>query len=116
MSPVIIMIILAALMGIFNNIFINAIPGMLAIFVGGTAAVVTSMGFNPTIVLLPTIFLASFTLCSSAQTNMLLTFGYNYWKPNDPFVPGMIFSLMAAVITSVVCALLGPLMGISLYL
>jgi|GEM_PF-1076629 len=116
-SPLIIMIVLAALAGVFINITTGTTYAAIAIFVTCTAPVIEAIGYNPSLVLMPTIIIISFMICFYAHATVYPNYSYGYYKAGDLVLPGALTVVVGVIISSLVCYLLAPtLWGVSLYI
>ncbi|MEY8336538.1 SLC13 family permease [Lachnospiraceae bacterium 62-35] len=115
--PVFLLIlVLALILALVNNVFANATAGIIAVCVTTFAPMVVEMGYNPSLVLLPTIFMGACTVVLGAQINVVLTYDYGYWEMKDPVIPGCIICVLWTFIISVVAYFVGPMVGLSYYL
>ncbi len=108
--------ITALITGLLVNIFVNANVAVLALVMGVVTPVCVGLGYNPAVVLIPSMFNVSFFFVMGSHNIMLLNNGYGYWSMKDPIIPGLIVVLMSAVIFPLVCCFIGPLFGMSLYI
>ncbi len=115
-GPIGFSIITALIMGILVNIFINANLAVSALVIGVSAPVCVSLGYNPTVVMLPALFIASFFFAMGSHNIMLLNNGYGYWDMKDPIVPGFLVVIFCALVFPLICCLLLPLFGMPLLL
>ncbi|MDR1914182.1 MAG: anion permease [Clostridiales bacterium] len=116
-SPLVIMIVLAALAGVFVNITVGTTYAAIAIFITCTAPVIEVLGYNPSIVLMPTIIILSFMMCFYALPTVYPNFNYGYYKAGDAVLPGALTTAAGVVIACLVCYFLAPaLWGASLYI
>ena len=116
MSPVGFAIVSALIMGILVNIFVNANLAVSALVIGVAAPVCVRLGYNPVVVMMPSLFIASFFFVMGSQNIMLLNNGYGYWNMKDPIVPGFLVVILCAILFPVICCLVCPLFGMPLYL
>ena len=112
----VLMLVLGLILAIMNNIFANATAGIIAVCVAAFTPLVMSMGLNPALILIPTMFMGACTVVLGAQINVMLTYDYGYWDMKDPIIPGCIISVLWTVIITVVAYFVGPLVGMSYYL
>ena len=82
-NPLMIIMIPALLMAIFNNLFINAGAGIAAFCIGAVAPLMVQLGYNPAVCLLPTMMLSGYTIGFGTHVQMMITYGYGYWKMNE---------------------------------
>lgn len=116
LSPLEIMILSALLMTLLNNLFVNASSGILSLLVVCETPVLLSAGLNPAVILLPTLFLASFTLAFGTHVNVFVLYGYGYWNMRDPIVPGFLFCVFCAFLFSLLVYLIALAGGLPMYL
>ena len=103
MHPFFLMLFICLMAGIINNALVSANFATNAIFVACMAPLVLAMGYNPAIILLPTIYMCSITVCLFPNAVMFINYNYGYWKPKDPILPGALamvgFSVIACLFT-----------------
>lgn len=116
LGPLGLSIVSALLMGTLVNVFVNANLAVLALVMGVITPVCIKLGYNPEVVLIPSMFLASFFFVMGAHNIMLLNKGYGYWEIRDPMLPGTIVVLLCAVIFPIICCCIAPLLGMSIYI
>jgi len=116
LHPFLIMLISTFAMTIMINVFANATIGIIGVVIVAFAPLVIANGLNPTIALLPAMFMGSATTVLGVQTNVVLTYHYGYWNMKDPIIPGIIVSIMWSVILTVIAYVFGPLFGMPILL
>lgn len=115
-SPFTLCLLAALIMAILCNLLVNAMMGTMALVMTVAAPICVSLGYNPTIVLLPAAFAGSYFWCMGANQYVAINKDYGWWEMKDPIIPGFVVAIMMAVISSVVACTLGPVFGMSLYL
>lgn len=115
-SALLVIMIPALLMALLNNLFVNAGAGIAAICVGAAAPVIQAMGYNPAVCMLPTMMLCGYTIGFGTHVQMMITYGYGYWEMNEAIKPGFLLVTLAAIVYSVLLAVLAPVLGLSLML
>lgn len=116
LSPVAFCLVATIFQGIICNVFVGASTAALSLGVGLMTPICMSLGYNPSLIMLPVIMINSLFFIIGANTTMLLNKGYGYWELKDPIVPGCILLLFSAIIFALVACLLGPVFGMSLYM
>lgn len=116
MPPFMMMLLLVFLYAVLNNLLCNANIGLVVIYITAFTPIVMACGCNPVMILMPVMMTTSCTLALGAQSAMVLTFDYGYWKMKDPIIPGFIASFAIAFVVSAVVWFVGPMIGIPLYL
>lgn len=116
LGPLGLSIVSALLMGVLVNAFVNANIAVLALVMDVVTPLCIELGYNPTVILMPTMFLASFFFVMGAHNIMLLNKGYGYWNMKDPMLPGIIVVVLCAVIFPIVCYAVAPLIGLNIYI
>lgn len=115
-GPLGLSIISAMTMGILVNVFVNANVAVSALVIGIFGPVCVNMGYNPVVVMMPSMFIASFFFIVGSHNIMLLNKGYGYWEMKDPILPGIIAVVFSAIAFPIVCYLVCPIFGISAYI
>lgn len=113
-SPLMFSIFSAVTMGVLVNGFVNATQPSSSLVISIMTPICMSLGYNPTIVMMPTLFLGSMFFVFGMNNIMLINYGYGYWEMNDTVLPGAIGVLFVAIVSSVICCLLGPVFGMPL--
>lgn len=116
LPPFLLMLILTLAMSVMINAFANATIGIIGVVIVAFTPLVLANGLNPSIILLPAMYMGSATTVLGVQTNVVLTYHYGYWDMKDPIKPGILASLLWCVVTCVVAYIVGPLIGMSIYL
>lgn len=115
-GPVGLSILSALLVGVMVNLFVNANLAVSALVIGIVTPVCIKLGYNPVIIMMPTMFLASFFFAMGSHNIMLLNYGYGYWSMKDPIIPGFLVVLLCAVAFPVICYFVGPIFGINIFI
>lgn len=116
LSPIAFCLVATMFQGIICNLFVGASTAALSLGIGLMTPICMSLGYNPSIIMLPVILINSCFFIIGANTTMLLNKGYGYWELKDPIVPGCILIVICAVVFALVGCLLGPVFGMSLYM
>ena len=115
-SPFVFCLIAALLMAVLVNLLVNAMMGVSALVMTIAGPLCVSMGYNPTIILLPAAFCASFYWCMGVNQYVAINKDYGWWEMKDPIVPGFAVAIVMAIIASIAACTLGPVFGMPLYL
>lgn len=115
-GPLGLSIISALIMGVLINLFVNANLAVSALVIGIISPVCVGLGYNPVVIMMPTLFMASFFFVLGSNNIMLLNIGYGYWEMKDTVLPGAITVLICALLFPVVCCAVCPLFGIPLHI
>lgn len=116
LGPVAFCLVATIIQGIFCNVFVGASTAALTLGVGLMTPICISLGYNPSLIMMPVIMINSCFFIVGVNTTMLLNKGYGYWELKDPIVPGVILLLACAVVYALVTCLLGPVIGVPLYM
>lgn len=116
LHPLLIMLIATFAMAIMINACANATIGIIGVVIVAFTPLVLANDLNPTIALLPAMFMGSCTTVLGVQTNVVLTYHYGYWNMKDPIVPGLVLAVMWSVILTLVAYFFGPLFGMPIML
>ncbi len=116
-SPLLMMLLLAAGAALMTNVCIGGTYPTIAVFISCTAPVIETLGYHPAIILMPTIIVISFTVCVYAQSTVYANYIYGYYDVKEPVLPGILTCIAGVIIASLVCYFLAPILwGTSLYL
>ena len=116
LPPLFIMLIATFAMAFMINACANATIGIIGVVTVAFTPLVLANGLNPTIVLMPAMFMGSCTTVLGVQTNVVLTYHYGYWDMKDPIKPGLVIAVMWTVILTLVAYFFGPLFGMPIRL
>lgn len=116
MSPFALCLIAGLMMSILINLLVNAMMGVQALVMSVAAPLCVALGYNPTLLLLPACFAASFYWCMGANQYVAINKDYGWWEMKDPILPGLISVILITVVASAVAVFVGPMVGMSLYL
>ena len=116
MGPLPFSIACALITGLLINVFVNAQTAAYALTLSMFTPACINLGYNPSIVLLPTMFISSYFFCMGPNAICLLNRGYGYWKMQEPMLPGFIVVVLGSIIFPVICFFVGPLIGMAIYL
>ena len=116
LSPLVLMFIMALTMTILINAAANATLGIIAVVITAFTPLVLANGMNPSLILLPAMYLGSCTTVLGVQTNVVLTYQHGYWDMKDPIKPGLITMLVWTVIVVLVSYFVGPMIGMPIYI
>ncbi len=116
LPPFVLMLVMALVMTLLINFCANATLGLIAVVILAFTPLVLASGMNPSLILLPAMFLGSHTTVLGAQTNVVLTYQHGYWNMKDPIKPGLILMVMWTIVIVVVTYFMGPLIGMPIYI
>ena len=116
MGPLTLSIVSCLLTGILVNIFINSNLAGAAITIGTFGPICVSMGYNPAVIMAPTLFATSFFFVLGMNGPLLLNKAYGYWDITDPTLPGVLTILFTSVVIPVLTYLIAMITGIPIYL
>lgn len=115
-SPLGFMLIYSAAMSILMTVLVNSMQAAMALVMTVAAPICVSMGYNPTIVLLPAAMGASYMWVLGANQYVMMNKEYGWWEMQDTIVPGIISIIIPTVVSCFVAYLLGPMFGMPIYL
>lgn len=107
------MLVCCLILTFLNNIFPNATAGIIALCISAMTPIVMGLGYNPSVVLMPAIFIGSYNIVLGMQDVNTLNYGYGYWKMNDTILPNTIVIVTVAVVVSIVSYFVCPMLGMS---
>jgi len=116
MGPLSFSIFTAIICGIVLNLFVNANIAVCAMIITIFSPVCVSLGYNPTVLMAPTLMMVSFFFCMGNNTMVLINKGYGYWEMKDPMIPGFISIFILGIVYPIVAYVVGPMIGLSIYL
>lgn len=116
MSPLIFSIFACLITGILVNIFVNANIAVCAMCVTIFTPVCISLGYNPSVLLYPTLCVVSLFFCIGSNTMVLMNKGYGYWEMKDPILPGFLVICMFSLIYPIISFAMSSLIGLSIYI
>ena len=116
MGPLALSIVSCLLTGLLVNIFINSNLAGAAITIGTFGPICVSMGYNPAVIMAPTLFATSFFFVLGMNGPLLLNKAYGYWDITDPTLPGTLTILFTSIVIPVLTYLLALIAGIPIYL
>lgn len=112
-SPLLFSIVTCLVMGLAINVLVNASsavgPSLIAIFTPIAAA----LGFNPIVVLMPTMLESSFFWAMGMNAIMMMNKGYGYWTDRDTMLPGYVSIIFTAIVIPIICCGLCGVIGLS---
>lgn len=116
-GPYSFMLVTTICMGVLINVCVNAHTPIIAVIISCAATIAVSLNYNPELVMLPSMFISSFFFANGANATVLINREYGYWsRTTEPMLPGFIVIIVASVIFSTVVRVLGPVLGMSLYI
>ncbi len=115
-SPLAFSLVCSVTLAVHINVMVNSMQAAMALVMSIAAPICVSLGYNPTIVLLPTAFASSYMWCFGANQYVMMNKEYGWWRFKDPIIPGFISTLIPAVLAPVIACLVGPIIGLPLYL
>ncbi len=115
-SPFVFSLLASVITGIIINVTINAGFNLALALLAVLGPLCVSLGYNPSVVLLPTIFAGSFFWCMAENNYVMLNRGYGYWEHNDPMLPGYISTMFVNIAMPVICCFLCGIIGLSVYI
>lgn len=116
LSPLMFSFVCAVFCGFVVNVFVNAGSAATAVIMGITAPLAVSLGYNPAVVLLPTMAVNSLFFVFSANAQVMLNKNYGWWDDADTVLPGTLFLVLCCIVFPVVCCTLGPVLGFELHI
>lgn len=116
MSPLTFSIAACLTTGILVNIFVNANIAVCALCVTIFTPVCISLGYNPTVILYPTLCVVSLFFCIGSNTMVLMNKGYGYWEMKDPILPGFLVVILFSLIYPCISVAVSGLVGLDVLL
>ena len=116
MSPLVFSIFACLATGVLVNVFVNANIAVCALSVTIFTPVCVALGYNPTVLLYPTLCVVSLFFCIGSNTMVLMNKGYGFWEMKDPILPGFLTILLFSVIYPVITFGMSRLIGLSVYI
>jgi len=116
MGPLAFSIFTAFTTGIIVNVFVNANIAVCTMMITIFSPICLNMGYNPTVIMAPTLMMVSFFFCMGNNSMVLINKGYGYWEMKDPMVPGYIVIALISIVYPVVCYIVGPMIGLPIYI
>lgn len=109
----IVMIIIAVVVcWILNTVLVNCQTALVAVSTVALSSMAGSMGLNPALIVMPTIFVYTLRHVLSMQMDMVVIQGYNYYESKETIVPGILSSIPWVAIIIVGSLLLVPVAGL----
>lgn len=116
MSPFVFCFVAALFQGIIANAFVGASMAAQALGIGLLGPICVSLGYNPSVIMLPVLFINSCFFVLGFNVSMMINKEYGYWETTETTVPGIILLVVCALMFAIAACVFGPLFGLSLYL
>ena len=75
-----------------------------------------TMGYNPSLMMLPVLMLHCTFFVLRLNATVLVNKHYGWWETKDGVVPGVIVVLILCLIFPAVALLVGPMVGMNIYI
>ncbi|MBQ7737509.1 MAG: hypothetical protein IJT62_06700 [Oscillospiraceae bacterium] len=98
------------------NICVNGQLAMYPLVIGVLTPICVSLGYNPSVVMWPVICCLAFFVIIMLNKEMLITKGYGWWNTKDGLLPGTLSGIMLSFVFPLSAIVIGPLVGLPLYL
>jgi sodium-dependent dicarboxylate transporter 2/3/5 len=109
----IVMIIVAVVVcWILNSVLVNCQTALVAVSTVALSAMAGSMGFDPALIVMPTIFVYTLRHVLSMQMDMVVIQGYNYYESKETIIPGVLSSIPWMAIIIIGSLILVPIAGL----
>ena len=115
-SPLGFALICSFSMSILMTVLVNSMQAAMALVMTVAAPICVSLGYNPTLILLPAAMGASYMWVLGANQYVMMNKEYGWWEMRDTIIPGVISICIPTMISCFVALLLGPLFGMPIYL
>lgn len=115
-SPLVFALICSFAMSFLMTVLVNSMQAAMALVMSVAAPICVSLGYNPTLLLLPAAMGASYMWVLGANQYVMMNKEYGWWEMKDTIVPGVISICIPTVISCFIALLLGPLFGMPVYL
>lgn len=102
-------------LALLMNLLVNSMQAAMALVMSVAAPICVALGYNPTIILLPTAMASSYMWVLGANQYVMMNKEYGWWEMKDPMIPGFFSTLIPAVLAPVIACSVGPLIGLPLY-
>jgi len=112
-SPLLYAMICALIMGLGVNFTVSAMTAFQAAYMVILVPITVELGFNPVVVLMPTLLIASFFWSMGLNYMVMLNRGYGYWEDKDLFAPGMISVVLCAIVIPLLVFAISGILGVS---
>lgn len=116
LPPLVFSMVVALLAGIAVNFLLNAASAVGPMFLAIVPPICLQLGYNPAVVMMPMIFVATFFFVMGNQTFMLINAPYGWWKTNEPILPGVCCVVAGSVLFPLIIFGVSSIMGISPYI
>lgn len=112
-SPILFSIAACLITGLAINVCVNASSAVGPSMVALLTPISMALGFNPAVVLLPTMLESGFFWAMGMNTIMLMNKGYGYWDDKDAAIPGYLTILFTSIVIPIICCGLCGVVGMS---
>ena len=103
-------------MALLINLLVNSMQATMALVMSVAAPICVALGYNPTVILLPAAMASSYMWMFGVNQYVMMNQEYGWWEMKDSLLPGFLSTMIPAVVAPVLACVIGPLIGISLYL
>ncbi len=116
LPPLVFSMVVALIAGIAVNFLVNAASAVGPMFLAIVPPICVGLGYNPAVVMLPMIFVATFFFVMGQQTFMLINAPYGWWKTNEPMLPGILCVITGSIVFPLIVFALCGLVGMPVYI
>jgi len=111
-----IMLIFSVAKSLIDCIFVGAGHGALVLMITIFSPIFMKMGLNPVVMLMPALMHSGTAFVFGASGNFPCVYQYGYWTMTDTIKPGLIMMVIVPIITTIVCYLTLPMVGLGYYI
>lgn len=109
LHPLMFMLIVTTSIAVGSQLIPGAQQGLLVMSITVFGPIAMGMGYNPKIILLPIMFLISWTFGLHAHTVQLCSYSFGWWKPKDCIIPGFVLNVFGSILICLLTYFLAPL-------
>lgn len=115
LSPYMFIVVTCLVMALLENICVT-VNSIYVLVMTLVTPICLTMGYNPALMMLPVIILHCTFFVLRLNATVLVNKHYGWWETKDGVVPGIIVVLILCLVFPAVALLVGPMVGMNVYL
>jgi len=114
LNPYMFIVVTCLVMAILENICVT-VNSIYVLVMTLVSPIALTMGYNPSLMMLPVLMLHCTFFVLRLNATVLVNKHYGWWETKDGVVPGVIVVLLLCLVFPAITLLVGPMVGLNIY-
>lgn len=115
LNPYLFIVVTCLIMALLENICVT-VNSIYVLVMTLVTPICLTMGYNPALMMLPVIILHCTFFVLRLNATVLVNKHYGWWETKDGVVPGIIVAVLLCLVFPAIALLVGPMVGMNIYI